>query len=134
MSCFAEICVSTLHCCAPESRDSSSCCLCAAHTYLDSLMILQDVKQSDFKLPTLGPKLVEFRDEAVNGRGFVLLRGLPVNEWPVEEVAIAYWGLGTYWGKAQPQNRLHHLLGHVKVCKGKQVISPLCSLPAVNLR
>ncbi|KAL3162421.1 hypothetical protein ABBQ32_010091 [Trebouxia sp. C0010 RCD-2024] len=75
---------------------------------------LKNVKQSDFKLPVLGPKLIEFRDEAVNGRGFVLLRGLPVNEWPVEEVAIAYWGLGTYWGKAQPQNRLHHLLGHVK--------------------
>ncbi len=68
-------------------------------------------------LSKLGPKLVEFRDEAVNGRGFVLLRGLPVEDWPVEDVAIAYWGLGTYWGKAQPQNRLHHLLGHVKVCQ-----------------
>ncbi|DBB01105.1 hypothetical protein WJX77_002776 [Trebouxia sp. C0004] len=75
---------------------------------------LKDVKKSDFMLPKLGPKLVEFRDEAVNGRGFVLLRGLPVQDWPVEDVAIAYWGLGTYWGKAQPQNRLHHLLGHVK--------------------
>lgn len=76
---------------------------------------VQDVKKSDFVLPKLGPKLVEFRDEAVNGRGFVLLRGLPVQDWPVEDVAIAYWGLGAYWGKAQPQNRLHHLLGHVKV-------------------
>lgn len=66
-------------------------------------------------LPKLGAKLVEFRDEAVNGRGFVLLRGLPVQDWPVEDVAIAYWGIGAYWGKAQPQNRLHHLLGHVKV-------------------
>lgn len=75
---------------------------------------LKDVQQKDFKLPKLGAKLVEFRDEAVNGRGFVLLRGLPVQEWSVEEVATAYWGMGTYWGKAQPQNRLHHLLGHVK--------------------
>lgn len=75
---------------------------------------LKDVKKSDFILPKLGPKLLAFRDEAVNGRGFVLLRGLPVEDWPVEDVAIAYWGLATYWGKAQPQNRLHHLLGHVK--------------------
>lgn len=81
---------------------------------------VQNVKQSDFNLPTLGPKLVGFRDEAVNGRGFVLLRGLPVEQWPVEGVAIAYWGLGSYWGKAQPQNRLHHLLGHVKVCLNNQ--------------
>lgn len=79
------------------------------------LLLLQDVTQKDFKLPKLGPKLIEFRDEAINGRGFVLLRGLPVQDWAVEEVATAYWGMGTYWGKAQPQNRLHHLLGHVKV-------------------
>ena len=78
---------------------------------------MQNVKQSDFSLPTLGPKLVGFRDEAVEGRGFVLLRGLPVDEWAVEDIAIAYWGIGTYWGKAQPQNRLHHLLGHVKVSR-----------------
>ena len=78
-------------------------------------LLLQDVTHKDFKLPKLGPKLIEFRDEAVNGRGFVLLRGLPVQDWAVEEVATAYWGMGTYWGKAQPQNRLHHLLGHVKV-------------------
>ena len=77
--------------------------------------VLQDVKKADFLLPKLGPKLVEFRDEAVNGRGFVLLRGLPVSQWSVEDTATAYWGLGAYWGKAQPQNRLHHLLGHVKV-------------------
>ena len=83
--------------------------------FTDSTRIVQNVKQSDFKLPTLGPKLLAFRDEAVNGRGFVLLRGLPVDQWAIEDVAIAYWGLGTYWGKAQPQNRLHHLLGHVKV-------------------
>lgn len=94
----------------------------------DSIVFLQNVKQSDFDLPTLGSKLVAFRDEAVNGRGFVLLRGLPVEQWPVEEVAIAYWGLGTYWGKAQPQNRLHHLLGHVKVSKCQQCTASLvCS-------
>lgn len=75
----------------------------------------QDVQQKDFKLPKLAAKLVGFRDEIVNGRGFVLLRGLPVQDWSVEEIATAYWGMGTYWGKAQPQNRLHHLLGHVKV-------------------
>lgn len=86
---------------------------------------MQDVKQADFELPTLGPKLVAFRDEAVNGRGFVLLRGLPVEQWPVEEVAIAYWGLATYWGKAQPQNRLHHLLGHVKVGQHTQLVVSL---------
>ena len=112
-----------------RAHTSRSHCFCIL---LTAFTVLQNVKQSDFKLPTLGPKLVGFRDEAVNGRGFVLLRGLPVEQWPVEEVAIAYWGLGAYWGKAQPQNRLHHLLGHVKVGQCVwPVLSLLCSAPAM---
>jgi hypothetical protein len=75
---------------------------------------LKDVTQADFHLPTFGPKLLRFRDECINGRGFVLLQGLPVERWSVQETAVAYWGIGTYWGTAQSQNRLHHLLGHVK--------------------
>ena len=78
-------------------------------------VLLQDVTQADFQLPTFGTKLLRFRDECINGRGFVLLQGLPVERWSVQETAVAYWGIGTYWGTAQSQNRLHHLLGHVKV-------------------
>ena len=105
----------------------TSCSPLLLWNFTDSILMLQNVKQSDFELPTLGPKLIAFRDEAVNGRGFVLLRGLPVEQWPVEEVAIAYWGLGSYWGKAQPQNRLHHLLGHVKVGQClRLIVSLLC--------
>ena len=98
---------------------------------------IQDVKQKDFPLKALGSKLIEFRDEAVNGRGFVLLRGLPVQEWSVEDVATAYWGMGAYWGKAQPQNRLHHLLGHVKVSQLHALQKfPLvsCSMPGICRR
>ncbi len=69
---------------------------------------------------------MKFRDEAADDRGFVLLRGLPVEDWPVEDVVIAYWGLGAYWGKAQPQNRLHHLFGS---CQSLSALSPTC-LPA----
>src|ERR1700739_88972 len=36
-------------------------------------------KASDFPLPTLGPKLqIRVDNEVLNGRGFLLLRGLPV--------------------------------------------------------
>ena len=95
---------------------------------------LQNVKKSDFPLPTLGPKLVSFRDEAVEGRGFVLLRGLPVDQWPVEEIATAYWGIGAYWGKDQPQNILHHLLGHVKVSAiGMAKLLPSCCISQQQL-
>ena len=76
---------------------------------------LQDMVKEDFVLPSLGSKLVALRDQVVNGTGFVLLRGLPVGQWSQDEIATAYWGIGRHWGNPQSQNRLHHLLGHVKV-------------------
>ena len=53
-------------------------------------------------------------DEVLNGRGFVLLRGLPVERWTKREAAVAFFGLGTHLGMARPQNAQGHVLGHVK--------------------
>ena len=36
--------------------------------------------QNDFALPTLGPKLQQLQHAVIRGRGFVLIRGLPVRE------------------------------------------------------
>jgi hypothetical protein len=74
---------------------------------------LAAITRADFPLPTLGPVLDRLRGEVVNGRGFVLLRGLPVENRPVEESATLYWGLGSYFGSARSQNHKGHLLGHV---------------------
>ena len=72
------------------------------------------IRRSDFPLPTLGPLLDRLRDEVLNGRGFVLLRGLPVEARPIAESAAAYWGIGTYFGSARSQNAKGHVLGHVR--------------------
>ena len=74
---------------------------------------IADITRADFPLPTLGPVLDRLRDEVLNGRGFVLLRGLPV-EGPIEQSATAYWGIGTYFGHARSQNAKGHVLGHVR--------------------
>ena len=37
---------------------------------------------ADFALPTLGPAIDGMREEVLNGRGFVLIRGLPVDGKP----------------------------------------------------
>jgi hypothetical protein len=52
--------------------------------------------------------------EVLDGRGFVLLRGLPVERWTRQEVAIAFFGLGAHLGNARSQNAQGHVLGHVK--------------------
>jgi len=74
---------------------------------------IADISREDFPLPTLGPVLDRLRGEVLDGRGFVLLRGMPVEDRPIAESATAYWGVGTYFGSARSQNAKGHLLGHV---------------------
>lgn len=47
--------------------------------------------------------------------GFKLIKGLPVHRYTQEQATKIYWGLGTYWGRAVPQNKKAHLIGHVRV-------------------
>jgi Taurine catabolism dioxygenase TauD, TfdA family len=74
---------------------------------------LAEIRRDDFPLPTLGPVLDRLRGEVLDGWGFVLLRGMPVEDRPIVESATAYWGVGTYFGTARSQNAKGHLLGHV---------------------
>ena len=73
------------------------------------------LKPQDFPLPTLGAKLrSRVDDEVLNGRGFLLLRGLPVDRWSIRESATAFFGLGAHLGSARSQNGKGHVLGHVQ--------------------
>jgi hypothetical protein len=75
---------------------------------------LVSLRRQDFPLPTLGPRLERMRAEVLTGRGFVLIRRFPVERWSPLERAAAFFGLGTHWGAARPQNADGHVLGHVK--------------------
>jgi hypothetical protein len=73
------------------------------------------LKAADFPLPTLGARLkARVGDEVLNGRGFLLLRGLPVERWTMREAATAFFGLGAHLGSARSQNGKGHVLGHVQ--------------------
>lgn len=72
------------------------------------------LRQTDFPLPTVGPKLRQILHELLEGRGFVLLRGLPVERWSRRQVALAFLALGCHLGNPRSQNAQGHLLGHVK--------------------
>lgn len=73
------------------------------------------VTAADFPLPTLGAKLrTRVREDVLNGRGFLLLRGLPVERWSLREAATAFYGLGAHLGSARSQNGKGHVLGHVR--------------------
>ena len=75
---------------------------------------LNQLDSDSFALPTLGPRLATLRDELQRGRGFALLRGLPVALWGRRCSAVAFYGLGAHLGRPRPQNAQGHLLGHVR--------------------
>ena len=75
---------------------------------------MKAVTRAEFPLLRLGPVVDALQEEVVSGRGFVLVRGLPVEERGREAAALAYWGIGSYFGRAVSQNAHGHLLGHVK--------------------
>jgi hypothetical protein len=72
------------------------------------------IVSEDFPLPSLGTRLQKLLDVILNGRGFVLLRALPVANWTSRQSAIAFFGIGTHIGRARSQNAQGDILGHVK--------------------
>src|SRR5215471_9134480 len=82
------------------------------------------ISRQDFPLPTLGPVLDRLCDDVLNGRGFALLRGVPVEDRPIAESAVMYWGIGAYFGSARSQNAKGHLLGHVYDLGGSSATDP----------
>jgi hypothetical protein len=75
---------------------------------------LKDVTRDDFPLPKFSRAISEIREELLDGRGFAVIKGLPVEGRSLLQTAIAYWGIGSYVGRAISQNGKGHLLGHVK--------------------
>jgi hypothetical protein len=64
-------------------------------------------------LETFRDKLAELKDEIANGRGFVVLRGLPVENYSLPELKMIYWSFGRHFGKATPQSFLGDLIGDI---------------------
>jgi hypothetical protein len=75
---------------------------------------LAEISPITFPLPRLGPVLAGILAELLEGRGFAMLRGFPVENYSREDQAIAYLGIGSWFGRARSQNAKGHLLGHVK--------------------
>jgi hypothetical protein len=73
-----------------------------------------EITAESFRLPGFGPRLAGILADLMQGRGFAVLRGLPVEDWGTEDSAIAYLGIGAHFGSFRSQNARGHLLGHVK--------------------
>jgi hypothetical protein len=86
----------------------------AVRAFKASGTALADISPASFPLPSLGRRFREILAELLEGRGFAMLRGFPVERYARGEQAIAYLGIGAWLGRARSQNAKGHLLGHVK--------------------
>ena len=74
----------------------------------------QRLTHKDFSLPEMANEIDAWRRELQSGRGFLLLRGVPVEDWGEPDCEIFFWCLGWHLGLPGAQNRFGELLGHVR--------------------
>jgi TfdA family taurine catabolism dioxygenase TauD len=113
---------------------------------------LGQLTRDDFPLGVLAESADEWLDALDTGRGFVLVRGVPVERYGEEDASLAYWGMGLHLGRAVSQNAAGDLLGHVRDagltrrdptvrlyrtrenlgfhCDGSDIVGLLCLRPA----
>lgn len=90
-------------------------------------------EKSMFPLPRLSGELKRVLDEIENGRGFMLMRGIPRHRYTDEECELIYWGIGMHFGTPVSQNARGHLLGHVRD-EGRVIADPNARAYQTNMR
>ena len=73
-----------------------------------------DIARGDFPLARMRGHFEAMLGELEGGRGFVLLRGLPVARWREHQARVALWGLGTHLGRPVGQDLAGSLLHAVR--------------------
>lgn len=81
---------------------------------------LEAITRNNFPLPGLALRLREWRNEVLHGRGFILLRGLPVETRTEQQNRIVFAGLSSHIGRPVSQNSYGDLLGDI-VDTGKRM-------------
>lgn len=84
---------------------------------------LTAMRAQDFPLPSIEHDLAAIRDELADGRGFCLVRGLPLGRYGDDDVARIFWAIGRRFGDPISQNARGDLLGHVRAVDGMQYMA-----------
>ncbi len=72
-----------------------------------------EMTAADFPLPFLSAEIARWRTEIVEGRGFQVVSGVPVERWSEPDAELFFWCLGLHLGRPGAQNPQGDLLGHV---------------------
>lgn len=86
---------------------------------------INEIGRNDFDFPTLSARLAAIKNDVLWGRGFAVVRGVPVERYSRLQSAIAFWCIGLHVGVPVSQNAKGHVLGHVKDLGGTSLKNPL---------
>jgi len=75
---------------------------------------LGDIRPGDCRHPALDADLARVFDEIQEGRGIVVIRGIPVAGRSVDDVSMMLWALGAHFGRGVSQSARGDLLGLVR--------------------
>jgi hypothetical protein len=75
---------------------------------------LADIVPEDCRHPALDADLERVFDEIQEGRGIVIVRGVPVEGHSVDEISRMFWALGAHFGRGVSQSALGDVLGMVR--------------------
>lgn len=73
----------------------------------------EDLSQSSFPLTKIADDIAAWRAEVHDGRGMILLRGVPVEQIDLDDLRLMYLGLGTHFGRPVSQSNMGELVGEV---------------------
>src|SRR5262245_39494570 len=75
---------------------------------------LPTLTRENFPLKGFDALIADVRNRLENGRGIVVLRGLPTQPYTKDDLRMIYWGLGLYLGTGVSQSGKGDLLGDVR--------------------
>jgi len=70
--------------------------------------------RADFPAPSLDAAAGRLRQELESGRGFVVIRGLPIDRYSEDAAAVLYWGIAVHLADPIPQNARDEYLFSVR--------------------
>ncbi|MBO9448398.1 TauD/TfdA family dioxygenase [Ruegeria sp. R14_0] len=86
----------------------------AAQHFLSLGRDIGEITKADFPLRQFDQHLADLREKLIDGIGFEVIRGLPVQDYSQEMAATVFCGVGAHLGSARSQNAQGHILGHVR--------------------
>lgn len=100
-----------IHVLAAEEVDEIERALAAVR---ERAIDIADVTRENFPLPRFARIAEKALGYLEDGPGMFLVRGLPVDRHPVDDMRLVYWALGKYLGTAVCQSQKGDVLGDVR--------------------